>query len=95
MRDGVDAGGIAVHSHWMDDNGDEVEVDQDVEDLARRLFRLDAASRVDGWGISLLSSKVRSEFFKSWDTTEGATRRFYRKQARQVITARHNRDAER
>lgn len=75
----------------MDDDGGDVPFDQDVEDLARRLFRGDAAVGAFPWGLPLLSSKARSNFFKSWDEEADATRRRYRNQARQVIEARHAR----
>lgn len=78
----------------MDDKGEGVEFDQDVEDLARRLFAL-GTKGVDPWGLELLSSEKRSNFFKSWETADDATRRSHRKQARQVITARHKRDPQR
>lgn len=71
----------------MGDNGDHADHERDVEDLARRLFRIDSAA---GAGAFLfLSSASRSDFLKTWDEADESTRRIYRQQARPMVAAKH------
>ena len=84
----VDAAVLAVQSHQMADKGDHAAFEQDVEDLARRLFRLDSAA---GAGVFLLlSAASRSDFVKTWDEADDSTKQTYRQQARQVVDSRHD-----
>lgn len=73
----------------MSEISGERESGQDVEDLARRLFALETKG-VDSWGLELLSSEKRSNFFRSWDEANDSTRRAHRQRAGQVIAARDN-----
>lgn len=69
--------------------GEDREAEQNVEDLARHLLALETKG-VDGWGLELLSSEKRSNFFRSWGDTSDSIRRAYRQRAPQVIAGRHN-----
>lgn len=71
----------------MGDIGGEPDSEQDIEDLARRLFALETKG-VDAWGLELLSSAKRSNFRRSWDEADESARRAYRQRARQVVAAR-------
>ncbi|WP_446665351.1 hypothetical protein [Flexivirga sp. B27] len=75
----------------MGADGKDHEAEQDVEDLARRLFALETKG-VDAWGLELLPPEKRSNFFKSWGDMSDSTRRAYRQRARRVIADRHNDD---
>lgn len=61
--------------------------EQDIEDLARRLFALETKG-VDAWGLELLSSEKRSNFLRSWDEADDSATRAYRQRARRVVAVR-------
>lgn len=63
--------------------------EQDVEDLARRLFALDTKG-VDSWGLAFLAPG-RPNFLVPWDDVGDATKHLYRQQARQIISDRKQR----